>query len=132
MSPEVCIDSSDDVHILDIKSGQPPFEVNAAVVGSGNDIVITIGANPPEDRAVAAMTGVQRSPVGLLIETGGPQDDLACQSAAWLAHHLNANVTVSLGLPLEGLEQDESELVIASFRRLVREINTALGGEDGS
>ena len=130
MSPEFAGENSGDVRILEIHAGQPPFAVQAAVVSSGNEVIITAGDGQAEERAVAITSAQSTGRIGLLMETGSPADELARQSAFWLSKQLNANVTVCLGLPYQGRTAEESELITASYRRLVREICAVLGGQN--
>ena len=127
MSPEISADSSERVQIVHISAGQPPFQVEASVMGLGREYVITAGEGPGEGRSVATAASTQGGiDLQLLAQSGMMLDSLAGEAASQLANDLHATVTFSLGLPVDDLPQEDLDLLKASLRRLVREIGASL------
>ncbi len=112
---------------MHITAGQPPFQVEANVMGLGEEFVITAGDRPGGCRSVAtAASTSQGIDLQLLTPSGVVLDQLASEAACQLAGDLNATVTFSLGLTVDELPPDDQDLLQASLRRLVREIRTSL------
>jgi hypothetical protein len=129
MSPEISSESSERLQLLHICAGQPPFQLEASVVGLGNEYVVAAGDGLGDIQiTAAAATAFRGGQLDWLSRAGELLDRLAGEAASQLAQELNATVTFSLWLAVEDMAEDKRDLMLASYRRLVREIGASLHG----
>ena len=123
MSPEISSESSEHVRILQISAGQPPYQIDAAVIGLGGEWYINAyhGETNSKQPAIGLPILVTGG-AGVEDQTGSYEDLMAHEAAQALSEELGARVTITINLGLRRISAQDAHRLRANLRRLVREV----------
>jgi gallate decarboxylase subunit D len=119
------------IQTISLSSGEPPYQVEALITKTGNDLVISVGGGScyhvgavAVAHAHASLRDAQsvNSTVSVITLPGHKEDEIVQAAARKLSKQLNCSVVLSAGMHIDSASEYEIQLLVENFQQLTNQI----------